>query len=266
MCHYYYQRPFFLSFYIVCPRTSNISLFFSNGIVKFFSSRYNIIMVQFNNDWDDILKDEFDKPYYLKLREFLLSEYRSQTIYPNMYDIFNAQRLSSFADTRVVILGQDPYHGEGQAHGLSFSVKRGVVPPPSLKNIYMEQKTDLGIIQPNHGELIKWARQGVLLLNAVLTVRAHTPNSHKGKGWEQYTDRVVSALNEKNTPVVFLLWGANARQKAGCITNPIHYKLCCPHPSPLSAYQGFFGCHHFSRTNELLAKSGQRSIDWQLEP
>ncbi len=222
-------------------------------------------MVQFNNDWDVILKDEFNKPYYLALREFLIREYRTETVYPDMHDIFNALKLSSRADTRVVILGQDPYHGEGQAHGLSFSVKRGVEPPPSLRNIYLEQKSDLGLVQPPHGELTGWARQGVLLLNAVLTVRAHCPNSHKGKGWEQFTDSVIASLNEKDSPVVFLLWGANARKKAEIITNPIHYKLACPHPSPLSAYNGFFGCKHFSKTNELLIRSGQAPIDWQLD-
>lgn len=222
-------------------------------------------MVELNNDWDLILKGEFDKPYYLELRSFLVNEYKTQTIYPNMHDIFNALKLSSYENTRVVILGQDPYHGEGQAHGLSFSVKRGIEPPPSLKNIFLEQKTDLGITQPHHGDLTWWAQQGILLLNTVLTVRAHTPNSHKGKGWEQFTNRVIAALNQKDTPVVFLLWGANARNKASIITNHIHLKLECPHPSPLSAYNGFFGCRHFSKTNELLVRSGQQPIDWQLK-
>ncbi|MDD3400922.1 MAG: uracil-DNA glycosylase [Eubacteriales bacterium] len=222
-------------------------------------------MVELNNDWDLILKGEFDKPYYLELRSFLVNEYKTQTIYPDMHDIFNALKLSSYENTRVVILGQDPYHGEEQAHGLSFSVKKGIEPPPSLRNIYLEQKTDLGIVQPHHGDLTWWAQQGVLLLNAVLTVRAHTPNSHKGKGWEQFTNRVIAALNQKDTPVVFLLWGANARNKASIITNPIHLKLECPHPSPLSAYNGFFGCRHFSKTNELLVRSGQQPIDWQLK-
>lgn len=221
-------------------------------------------MVSFNNDWDEILKGEFDKPYYIELRNFLINEYRTRQIFPSMGDIFNAQKLCSYNNTRVVIIGQDPYHGEGQAHGLSFSVKKGVPCPPSLKNIYLEQKTDLGLIQPNHGDLSLWAARGVLMLNAVLTVRAHEPNSHKGKGWEQYTDRVIEALNNKPTPVVFLLWGANAKRKAQGITNPIHLKLSCAHPSPLSAYNGFFGCKHFSKTNEFLQSHGLGGIDWQL--
>ncbi|MDO4565631.1 MAG: uracil-DNA glycosylase [Clostridia bacterium] len=221
-------------------------------------------MIPLTNDWLPLASAESQKPYYLRLREFLIGEYRTFSIYPKMHDIFNALKLCSFSETKVVILGQDPYHGEGQAHGLSFSVEPDVPLPPSLKNIFLEQKSDLGITQPDCGDLRPWARQGVLLLNAVLTVRAHLPNSHKGRGWEQFTDAVVAALNEKETPVVFLLWGANARKKAEVITNPIHYKLACPHPSPLSAYGGFFGCRHFSRCNELLIRSGQSPIDWQL--
>ena len=179
-----------------------------------------------------------------------------------MYDIFNALKYTPFADTRAVIIGQDPYHGPGQAHGLCFSVKKGVPLPPSLVNIYKEITDDLGVTMPQHGELTGWAKQGVLLLNTVLTVRAGQPNSHKDKGWEIFTDRVISELNRKETPIVFLLWGANAEKKARVITNPIHKKLITVHPSPLSAYRGFFGCHHFSKTNEILISSGQPPIKW----
>ena len=221
-------------------------------------------MVNLGNDWDEILKDEFTKDYYLKLRAFLAKEYRQGTVYPDMYDIFNALRYTSFKDTKAVIIGQDPYHGEGQAHGLCFSVRRGVEPPPSLKNIFRELETDVGFHYTGHGELTSWAKQGVLLLNTVLTVRAHQPNSHRGMGWELFTDRVIKELDRKDSPVVFLLWGANARQKARVITNPNHIKLETVHPSPLSAYNGFFGCRHFSRCNEALTASGQTPIDWQL--
>ena len=222
-------------------------------------------MVHIGNDWDELLKDYFASEPYQALRAFLAQEYRTHTIYPDMYDIFNALKYTSFADTKVVILGQDPYHGPGQAHGLCFSVKKGVEPPPSLKNIFSELKTDVGIPEPEHGELTCWARQGVLLLNTVLTVREHMPNSHKGKGWEQFTDRVIELLDQKTTPVVFLLWGANARNKAKIVTNPIHIKLEAPHPSPLSAYNGFFGCRHFSKANAWLQKTGQAPIDWRIE-
>lgn len=222
-------------------------------------------MVNIGNDWDNILKDEWEKPYYQKLRGFLKAEYSSKTVYPNMNDIFNALKYTSFEDTRVVIIGQDPYHGEGQAHGLCFSVKKGVDIPPSLKNMYKELETDLGIAPANHGELTKWAKQGVLMLNNVLTVCAGQANSHKGCGWETFTDKVISELDKKQTPVVFLLWGANARKKAEIIKNPIHKKLITVHPSPLSAYGGFFGCKHFSKTNEILVSSGQKPIDWQLD-
>ena len=221
-------------------------------------------MVQFGNDWDGILADEFEKPYYKQLRTFLKEEYSAQKIYPHMNDIFNALKASSFGDTRVVIIGQDPYHGEGQAHGMCFSVKKGVAPPPSLKNIFTELSSDVGFKPVGHGELTAWANQGVLLLNTVLTVREGCPNSHKGKGWELFTDRVINELNRKTSPVVFLLWGANAKNKAKIITNPIHQKLETVHPSPLSAYGGFFGCKHFSRCNEILVSSGQQPINWQL--
>ncbi len=221
-------------------------------------------MVNIGNDWDLILKDEWEKPYYKNLRAFLAKEYRTQTVYPNMFDIFNALKNSSFKDTRVVIIGQDPYHQPNQAHGLCFSVKRGVKPPPSLENIFKELKDDVGINPPASGELTCWAKQGVLLLNTVLTVRQSNPNSHKGKGWEQFTDRVIAELNKKQTPVVFLLWGNNAKQKASIIDNPIHIKLSSVHPSPLSAYGGFFGCKHFSKCNEILIKSGQKPINWEV--
>ena len=222
-------------------------------------------MVNIGNDWDEILADEWDKPYYKTLRQFLAEEYKSRTIYPDKYDIFNALKHTSFQNTKVVIIGQDPYHGEGQAHGLCFSVKEGIEPPPSLKNIFKEMESDLSLKQPQHfGELTKWAKQGVLMLNMVLTVRAATPNSHKGKGWENFTDRVISEINKKQTPVVFLLWGNHAIQKAKLINNPIHTKLTTVHPSPLSAYNGFFGCRHFSKTNEILKKSNQQPIDWRL--
>lgn len=219
-------------------------------------------MVKLGNDWDGILADEWEKPYYRQLHSFLKEEYSKTRIYPDMYDIFNALKYTSFADTRAVIIGQDPYHGPGQAHGLCFSVKKGVPLPPSLVNIYKEITDDLGVTMPQHGELTGWARQGVLLLNTVLTVRAGQPNSHKDKGWEIFTDRVISELNRKETPVVFLLWGANAEKKARVITNPIHKKLITVHPSPLSAYRGFFGCHHFSKANEILISSGQSPIEW----
>lgn len=221
-------------------------------------------MVKFLNDWDEILKDEFEKPYYKELRAFLKREYSTRRIYPEMNDIFNSLKCSSFKDTRVVIIGQDPYHGAGQAHGMCFSVKKGVEPPPSLKNIFKELESDVGFKIPDHGELTAWAKQGVLLLNTVLTVREGAPNSHKGKGWESFTDRVISELNKKDTPVVFLLWGANAKAKAKIIDNPRHVKLETVHPSPLSAYGGFFGCRHFSKTNEILIASGQEPIDWQI--
>ena len=221
-------------------------------------------MVHIGNDWDERLKGEFDKPYYQELRQFLIEEYRHHVVYPDMHNIFNALKYTSFSDTKVVILGQDPYHGPGQAHGLCFSVQKGVEPPPSLQNIFKELMADVGIDRPRHGELTCWAKQGVLLLNTVLTVREHEPNSHKGKGWEILTDRIISELNNKETPVVFLLWGANARSKKSLITNPLHVKLETVHPSPLSAYNGFFGCRHFSKANAILEASGQTAIAWNV--
>lgn len=219
-------------------------------------------MVRLNNDWDDILKDEWEKPYYRQLHNFLKEEYSTRRIYPDMHDIFNALKYTPFSNTKVCIIGQDPYHGPGQAHGLCFSVKRGVALPPSLVNIYKEITDDVGVTMPPYGDLTGWAKQGILLLNTVLTVRAGSPNSHKDKGWEIFTDRVISELNKKETPVVFLLWGANAERKARIITNPIHKKLITVHPSPLSAYRGFFGCRHFSKTNEILEQNGMSKIEW----
>ena len=208
-------------------------------------------MVKLGNDWDEILENEFKKDYYLKIREFLKTEYSSKVIYPPMFDIFNALRYTSFESTRVVILGQDPYHEPGQAHGLSFSVKKGIKIPPSLVNIYKELKTDIGMEIPNHGELTSWAKQGVLLLNATLTVRQGLANSHQNIGWSIFTDNIIKALNESSKPVVFILWGGNARSKKKYISNPNHLIIESAHPSPLSAYNGFFGSRPFSRTNEF---------------
>lgn len=223
------------------------------------------MMVSIGNEWDEILAGEFEKEYYKKLRAFLAQEYRTRTIYPNMYDIFNAIKYTSYSDVKVVILGQDPYHGPGQAHGLCFSVKEGVPKPPSLKNIFKELESDVGAKEPTNGTLTQWAKQGVLLLNTVLTVRAGQANSHRGKGWEIFTDRIISLLNESEKPIVFLLWGANAREKTKLITNKKHKILTCAHPSPLSAYNGFFGCRHFSAANEFLRQAGRETIDWEIK-
>ena len=219
-------------------------------------------MVKLGNDWDEILADEWQKDYYKRLRAFLKQEYSTKRIYPHMNDIFNALKLTSFEETKVVIIGQDPYHGVGQAHGLCFSVMPGVPFPPSLKNIFKELNSDVGKPIPQTGELTSWAKQGVLLLNNVLTVQEGNPTSHKGMGWEIFTDRVISELNRKETPVVFLLWGAHAQKKAEIITNPIHKKLMSVHPSPLSASRGFFGCRHFSKTNEILKSNNCAEIRW----
>lgn len=216
------------------------------------------------NDWSDHLESEFSKEYYLRLRKFLAEEYRTKTVYPDMYDIFNALHYTPFASVKVVILGQDPYHGPGQAHGLCFSVKPGVPAPPSLVNIFKELRDDLDLPIPNHGCLIPWAKQGVLLLNTVLTVRAGEANSHKGLGWETFTDRVIASLNAKETPVVFLLWGSHAQSKAALITNPQHRMIKSPHPSPLSAHRGFFGSRPFSKANRYLREAGLAEIDWRL--
>lgn len=222
-------------------------------------------MVNIGNEWDDILKGEFDKEYYLRLREFLKYEYGHYHIYPNMYDIFNALKYTSYSDVKAVILGQDPYHQPGQAHGLCFSVKKGTPLPPSLQNIYKELQSDLGISPASHGELISWAKNGVLLMNTVLTVRESQPNSHKNKGWEIFTDRVIELLNKRQKPMVFILWGANARSKAKLITNRNHLILQSAHPSPLSAYNGFFGSRHFSQANAFLEEHGIEPIDWRIE-
>ncbi len=219
-------------------------------------------MVHIGNDWDELLASEFKSEYYLKLREFLKKEYSSYRVYPPMNDLFNALRYTSYEDTKVVILGQDPYHGKGQAHGLCFSVKVGTPHPPSLKNIFKELENEYGIQEPNSGELVGWAKQGVLLLNATLSVREASPLSHKGKGWEILTDAIIKKINEKSSPTVFLLWGGNARAKKSFLTNPRHLVLECAHPSPLSAFSGFFGCGHFKRANEFLKANGRSEINW----
>jgi uracil-DNA glycosylase len=217
------------------------------------------------NDWAEKLDDQFEMPYYKALRQFLIHEYRTTTVYPDMYDIFNALHYTPYAATKVCILGQDPYHGPGQAHGLSFSVKPGVPAPPSLQNIFKELKNDLGCPIPNHGCLEKWAREGVLLLNAVLTVRRGQPNSHAGKGWEHFTNRVVEVLNEREDPVVFILWGRNAQAKKSMIDADRHFIIESAHPSPLSAHYGFFGSRPFSRANRFLQQIGKEPVDWALE-
>lgn len=221
-------------------------------------------MVNIENSWDKKLEGEFDKSYYINLRQFLVNEYKARNIFPNMNNIFNALKLTPYEDVKVVILGQDPYHGAGQAHGLSFSVQPGVRIPPSLLNMYKELQNDLGCYIPNNGYLVPWAKQGVLLLNTVLTVREGEANSHKNEGWENFTDRVISLLNEREKPIIFLLWGSNAKEKIKLITSSRHYILTTVHPSPLSANRGFMGCKHFSKTNEILKSLGEKEIDWQI--
>ncbi len=217
-------------------------------------------MVKFDNDWDKVLEGEFEKEYYQRLRQFLINEYRTQTIYPDMYDIFNAMKLTPYSKVKAVILGQDPYHQPGEAHGLCFSVKKGIRIPPSLRNIYKELYDDLGIVPPQHGCLESWAKNGVLLLNTVLTVRRSEPNSHRGRGWETFTDTVISHLNRREEPMVFILWGKNAKEKRELITNPFHLILEGAHPSPYSANNGFFGGRYFSRANAFL----KEPVDWRL--
>ena len=220
-------------------------------------------MVNIGNDWDELLKGEWEQEYYKKLRSFLVTEYKSHNIFPPADSIYNALKYTSFADTKVVILGQDPYHGVGQAHGLCFSVQQGVEPPPSLKNIYKELYSDLGIARDmKSGDLTGLAKQGILLLNTSLTVRESMAGSHRGKGWEILTDRIIGLLDKKQTPVAFVLWGGNAKAKAPLITNPIHKIFTAAHPSPLSAYNGFFGCRHFSKINEFLEENDLSPIDW----
>jgi len=219
----------------------------------------------FNNDWEELLRPEMEKDYYQNLRQFLIQEYKTKTIYPDMYDIFNALHYTSYRDTKVVILGQDPYHGPNQAHGLAFSVKPGVGIPPSLLNIFKELKADLGCYIPNNGYLKKWADQGVLLLNTALTVVAGKANSHRNIGWERFTDHIIHLLNEKDDPLIFILWGNNAKSKEKFITNSRHYIIKSVHPSPLSANRGFFGSRPFSRANRILISLGKEPIDWQIE-
>ncbi len=221
-------------------------------------------MIKLTENWFNILKDEFNKPYFISLQKFLEEEYKNYTIYPKAENIFNSLNLTKFNDVKVVILGQDPYHEPGQAHGLAFSVESGLL-PPSLQNIYKELKADLGLEISKSGNLTPWAKQGVLLLNTVLTVRRGVANSHKDKGWENFTGKIVELLNSREKPMVFLLWGNQAKKIGEKITNKNHLVLSCAHPSPLSAYNGFFGCKHFSKANEFLVKNNMTPINWQLD-
>lgn len=217
------------------------------------------------NSWDILLKDEYEKEYFKNLQKFIINEYKTKTVYPKMSEIFNAFTKTSYDNVKVVILGQDPYHGEGEAEGLSFSVKIGIQKPPSLINIFSELKDDLGISPPNHGSLVHWANQGVLLLNSTLTVVKDTPKSHSNKGWETFTDEVIKLINKKETPVVFILWGSDARSKKYLINNKKHLIIESAHPSPLSAYRGFFGSKPFSKTNDFLIKNNIEPIDWKIK-
>lgn len=221
-------------------------------------------MVNLGNSWDALLAEEFSKEYYQELRKKLAQEYKTYTVYPAKENIFNALKYTSYEDVKVLLLGQDPYHGPNQAHGLCFSVQKGVDKPPSLKNMFKELESDLGIKQPAHGCLTDWAKQGVLMLNTVLTVREAEPNSHKKLGWTVFTDRIIQLLNERPEPVIFVLWGRNALEKLPLITNNHHYVLSAAHPSPLSASRGFFGCRHYSKINEILKSMGKTPIDWQI--
>ena len=222
-------------------------------------------MSKLNGDWEEALKGEFKKPYYKELYYFIKNEYETKQIFPPFEDLFSAFHFTALKDVKVVILGQDPYHNDGQAHGLSFSVKPEVAIPPSLLNIYKELQADLGTYIPDNGYLLKWAKQGVFLLNAGLTVRAHNAASHSNKGWEKFTDAVIEILNKEDRPIVFLLWGRFAKEKAKMLNNPKHLVLTAAHPSPLSAYNGFFACKHFSKTNEFLTKNNIEPIDWQID-
>lgn len=223
-------------------------------------------MAMIENDWLERISGEFKKPYYQELYKFIKNEYNTRVIYPPSEDIFNALHLTPLSQVKVLILGQDPYHNEKQAHGLSFSVlpEQNEI-PPSLQNIYKELQEDLGCYVPDNGYLEKWAKQGVLLLNTVLTVRAHQANSHQGKGWEQFTDAIIQAVNAQDRPIVYMLWGRPAQNKIPMLTNQKHLILKAPHPSPLSAYRGFFGCRHFSQANAFLKENGAEAIDWQIE-
>jgi len=222
-------------------------------------------MVLLNNDWDKILKNDFESENYKQLRKFLIEEYNKCRVYPDMHDIFNALKFTSYQNVKAVILGQDPYHNEGEAHGLCFSVKPGIKTPPSLLNMFKELNADLGCYIPNNGYLKSWSEQGVLLLNTILTVRKNEPLSHKSKGWENLTDSIICRLNDREEPVIFVLWGSNARAKKVLITNQKHFILECPHPSPLSAHYGFMNCKHFSKINEILKSVGSEPINWQIE-
>lgn len=222
-------------------------------------------MAAIDNDWLEPLSAEFNKPYYKELYKFVKEEYSKTVIYPPSDEIFNAFHFTPLSEVKVLLLGQDPYHNVNQAHGLSFSVKPGEDIPPSLQNIYKELNSDLGCYIPNNGYLEKWAKQGILLLNTVLTVRAHDANSHQGKGWEQFTDAVINAVNAQDRPIVYLLWGSHAQKKAAMLNNPKHLVLKAPHPSPLSVYRGFYGCKHFSKCNDFLKANGIEPIDWQIE-
>ncbi|WKY45397.1 uracil-DNA glycosylase [Eubacteriaceae bacterium ES2] len=220
--------------------------------------------IHFTNDWESLLQGQFEKEYYQNLRKILIEEYKTHIVYPPMHDIYNAFHYTPLAETKVCILGQDPYHGEHQAHGLAFSVQKDVAIPPSLLNIYKELHTDLGFPIPDHGNLKKWADEGVLLLNAVLTVRAGQAASHRNIGWEEFTGQIIKTLNDQKQPIIFILWGRDAQNKKDLITNPLHHIITSPHPSPLSAHRGFFGSKPFSRANKLLSAAGRSPIDWEI--
>ena len=221
-------------------------------------------MITIGNEWDDYISGEFEKEYYITLREKLSEEYRTRTVYPAKENIFNALKFTPYSKVKVLLLGQDPYHGVGQAHGLAFSVQKGVAKPPSLLNIFQELSTDLGVVPPSHGCLTDWTTQGVMLLNTVLTVREGEANSHKNLGWTTFTDKIIGTLNAREDPVIFLLWGRNAADKLPLITGSQHFVLSAAHPSPLSASRGFFGCRHFSKVNEILTRLGKEPVNWQI--
>ena len=221
-------------------------------------------MITIGNEWDDYISGEFEKEYYITLREKLSEEYRTRTVYPAKEYIFNALKFTPYSKVKVLLLGQDPYHGVGQAHGLAFSVQKGVAKPPSLLNIFQELSTDLGVVPPSHGCLTDWTTQGVMLLNTVLTVREGEANSHKNLGWTTFTDKIIETLNAREDPVIFLLWGRNAADKLPLITGSQHFVLSAAHPSPLSASRGFFGCRHFSKVNEILTRLGKEPVNWQI--